>query len=382
MAISHNARFVAIFVVLLAVLGIWILRTRNSEDAPAASRKFPEAGTLRDIRSSGEPALDPLATAAERMSALIRSSLEKFSASPDPETASVILQELRDGLRRSREEAATAAILEFLKSGADAPTGLPFVVGPDGMMDAVPTLRTALLDLLPSLDPLAALDQARELMDQRKSPDEYALALRNLAWNDLDGDLRGELSIRFMDLLKTPWLDQPSAGFLEAFDIAVEVGGGPMFDRLVRLAGETGAKSNTAGSRAAYMALDRMILRDPSILTAAFESDAKWMDFAPQQRASLLSRLDITAPSQREVFQRYVSSVDHSEGELEYFAKLFPNGNYLHGHRLVTTDEETPGINERSAADARVLRELEALEASATGKAAEVIAKIRERLKR
>ena len=33
--------------------------------------------------------------------------------------------------------------------------------------------------------------------------------------------LRGELSARFMELLETPWLEQPSAGFLEAFDIAV-----------------------------------------------------------------------------------------------------------------------------------------------------------------
>ena len=229
-----------------------------------------------------------------------------------------------------------------------------------------------------------ALDLAREIMDQRTTPDEYAISLRNLAWNDLDGDLRAELSGRFMDLLETPWLDQPSAGFLEAFDIAVEVGGTEMFDRMVSLARETLAKSNSAASRATFMSLDRMIVREPAVLTAALTAaladNPGWMEFAPQQRASLVSRLDIADPEQRDLFVRYLTTTSHEAGELEYFAKIFPNQNFLHGHRLVTGDDSTPTIAEVTAADARVLAELDSLDAP--GEAGTTIRAIRERLKR
>ena len=148
---------------------------------------------------------------------------------------------------------------------------------------------------------------------------------------------------------------------------------------MVALAGEATTKGNTAVSRAAFMSMDRMIVRDPTVLNA-FSKAPGWMDFAPQQRASLLSRLDITQPDQREIFTRYLSS-NHAAGELDYFAKVFPIQNYLYGHRLVTADDATPTIAEVAAADARVVAELDALEAVATGEGSAAIRTIRERLK-
>ena len=315
------------------------------------------------------------------ISAQIRNSVQAFRNNSDPRQAATILDDLRVGIRQAPESDAAAAIVGFLKTEDDAPTGLAFVVGPEGMMETVPSVRLALLDLLPSLDPVAALEVARELMDRRTSADEYAVALRNMAWNDLDGDLRGELSRRFMALLQMPWLDQPSAGFIEAFDIAVEVGGSAMFDRMVSLAGEATEKSNTAASRAAFMSLDRMIVRDRALLATAFSADAAWMDFAPQQRASLMSRLDIMVPAQRDVFLRYISDNGRAADELEYFGKLFPNENFLYGHRLVTADEVTPSIDQVTAADARVLVELDALEPAIPEKAKSAVEMIRRRLK-
>ena len=155
-----------------------------------------------------------------------------------------------------------------------------------------------------------------------------------------------------------------------------------MFDRIVELARETLAKSNSAASRAAFISLDRMTVRDPALLAAAFSADAGWMDFAPQQRASLLSRLDITVPEQRELFRRYISATSHVAGELDYFARVFPNRNYLYGHRLVTADEATPTIEEVAADDARVLAELDAVGAAVSGGAGVAIQKVRERLEK
>ncbi len=385
----RTARLLLLSGFLLAVIGVIVFSKQRQRPEPEPATRQPgnERTTSAAPKAAAAPPPGLSATPDARVSAWIHSSLEAFRAnspatSPaDTGQAWTLLRALREGIRKApEEEAAAAAIIGFLKSGADTPLGLPFTVGPDGMMDAVPTLRIALLDLLPSLDPLAALQVAREIMAKPTSPDEYALALRNLAWNDLNGDLRDELSARFLDLLKTPWLDQPSAGFLEAFDIAVEIGGTPMFDRMVTLARE--AKSNPAASRATFLSLDRMVLRDPALLQTALSADARWMDFAPQQRASLLSRLDITQPGQRDLFRRYLSSTSHAAGELDYFAKIFPNGNFLYGHRLVTTDDATPTIGEIAAADVRVLKELDTLESSVTGEAAAAIQKIRARLKK
>ena len=366
--------------ILIGILLVLILGLRGFLKRPSEPKSSAPTAGVAQRRVGGNA--DRESTPKAKVHALIRSSLQDFRSNPDAAQAAVLLRSLRDGIRNAPEEEAAAAVVAFLKTGDDAPTRLPFTVGPDGMMEAVPSVRSALLDLLPSLDPVAALGVAREIMNQRTSADEYALALRNMAWNDLDGDLKSELSARFMDLLKSPWLDQPSAGFLEAFDIAVEVGGRPMFDRLVALASEATVKSNPAASRAAFMSLDRMIVRDRALLTTAFSADAGWMDFAPQQRASLMSRLDITEPPQREVFSRYLAATSHAAGELEYFAKVFPNENFLYGHRLVTADEATPTIDEVKAADVRVVAELAALEPTVPEVAKGAIRTIRKRLKR
>lgn len=373
----------AILVVLLGSLLLYRPPQPQATDSEneRVTRKapLPERAATPDL-ADRPPAFT--ATPDARTAALILTSLEKFREQPGADQAALLLQELREDIRQAPEDEAAAAVVDFLKSGANVPTGLPFAVGPDGMMEVVPTLRLALLDLLPSLDPLAALELAREIMARRTTPDEYALSLRNLAWNDLDGDLRNELSDRFTDLLQSPWLDQPSAGVLESFDVAVEIGGGSMFEQMVTLAREATVKSNPSAGRAAFMSLDRMIVRDPALLKTAFSQDPAWLEFAPQQRASLLSRLDLADPEQRALFVRYLTATPHAAGELDYFAKAFPNANYLHGHRLVTADDAAPSISQITTADARVLDELDSLEPTVSGEAATAIQAIRKRLRR
>ncbi|MEO7098949.1 MAG: hypothetical protein ABI162_06275 [Luteolibacter sp.] len=390
---GKSLRYILIGIALAVVMiGIMMIQTRNHPEPPLdrASKNSPDGTSTPERKGPRSKQADDVgviapppgntATPDAAVAAFIRKSLEDFRDNHDPVQAREFLRLLRESLRQAPEDGAAAAIVDFLKTGADAPTGLPFSVGPDGMMDTVPTLRLALLDLLPSLDPMVALEIARELMDQQTSPDEYALSLRNLAWNDLDGDLHNELTDRFLELLETPWLNQPSAGFLESFDVAVEAGGSRMFDGLISVARGTIAKPNAAVSQATYISLDRMIVRDRTLLTQEFSKEAAWTDFPPQQRASMLSRLDITQPKQRELFVRYLSSVPHPAGELDYFAKIFPNQNYLAGYHLVTAAETTPGIADVMAADAQVLKELDTLTASLTGDAAAAVLKIKQRL--
>jgi hypothetical protein len=341
----------------------------------AGSRKSPDRNAQSTVQT--HPA-DP------EITRLIEQSLAAFRTSSSAEESAAILKRVRDGIRRATAENAAAAIVEFLKSGQDSPTLLPFVVGPEGMMELTPTLRTALLDLLPSLDPTAALELARDVMDQKSSPDEYALALRNLAWNDLDGDLKSELASRLGQMLAVEdWLSTPSAGFLEALDATVELADAETFGTLSRLNREALASGNSAMARASFIALDRMLLRDPSLLVKAFAADPGLSGVSPDQRASLLSRLDITNPAQRELFSAYLATPDREAQELEYFAALFPNGNFVHGNWLITTGEATDSISSRLEADRKALVEIDRLLAeNPQANAAVALSRIRERLAR
>lgn len=368
--------------IALVALAIYSFRDPSvTTSAEMASRGEPPVpGQPARTQGKATSAESPGTSATSRdITTLLEDAFRDFPAAKGEEESRTILSNLREAIRGAPPEKAAAEILAFLRQNRDVPTGLPFSVGADGMLDNAPTLRLALLDLLPSLDPHAALAMARELMDRRTTPDEYALSLRNLAWNDLDGDMRQELSKRFLAMLDTPWVREPTAGFLEAMDIAVELGGRPVFERVISLARDASSRSDDVLSQAAWMALDRMVLREPSILTTSFERDPAWLGFAPLQRASLLSRLDIADPAQRDIFTAYLSA-PRTADELDYFTSLFPNRNYLQGHRLVTSEEETPSIDDIAADDAKVAGILKTIEKSENPQVSSIAARILVRL--
>ncbi len=361
--------------IALAGLALYSSLEPVAEKAPAAPMAGEEPGKEPEVAGGGKMSGQDEGSRTVDLSRVLDEALVNFRTALEPEEARALLANLRDAIRRAPDGKAAAVLVEFLRRGGDAPTGLAFSVGADGVMDGVPTLRVALLDLLPSLDPTAALELARELMAGKASQDEYALCLRNVAWNDLDGDMRQELATRFFEMLQMPWIKDPSAGFLEAFDVAVEVGGKPMFDRLVTVAREAEQRADDDLARAAYMSLDRMVTRDPALVRGSMEKDAAWMDFAPMQRASLVSRLDITDAAQLGLFTTYLTS-PRAAGELEYFAGLYPNRNYLHGNRLVTADEATPGLAEVMADDAKVAGILKTMDLSGSPAAMGAVGKI------
>jgi hypothetical protein len=344
---------------------------------------WSQRGMTAERRAEGSSPHASVLVATE-ITRLIELGGERFGVSSGAEESAGILQELRDQLRLADSQQAVAAIVDFLKSGKDAPTHLPFVVGSEGVMESVPTLRTALLDVLPSLDPSAALDVARSVMDEKKSPDEFALALRNLAWNDLGGDLENELSERFDQMIQMEdWVEDPTSGFLEALDAGVSLSDKRSFDSMVRLNRQALASGNQPLARALFVALDRMVLRAPSLLAGSFSEDPELTGLSSGQRASLLSRLDITDSMQRDVFVRYLAAPTHAVAELDYFADIFPNGNYLHGNWLVTSGEAAQSIGGRLQSDRAVLAEIDRLIVnSANERMNEALVRIRGRLQK
>ncbi len=390
---KSRRRIILCGVAALMLLLVWIFRPagkdrRSSPPHEMASENRRSSPANRPSRPAqadpGSNPADPAGASDTDVARLIERSLERFRASAGEEESRSILQELKDGIRGADAESAAAALVAFLESGRDAATDLTFVVGREGIMDLTPTLRTALLDLLLTVDPLAALEMARAIMDDAKSPDEYALALRNLAANDLEGDLKTELRSRLERMIEMRvWSANPSAGFLEALDAAVVLTDKPMFDALARLTREAAATGNSSLARAGLMALDRMLVRDPSLLVKSFAAGPALPDLPPDQRASLMSRLDVTDPAQRELFTRYLSAPNHGSTELEYFAALFPNGNSLHGNWLISAAEATHSIASRREEDRKVLAEIDRLLAGGLqGSARETLVSIRDRLNR
>lgn len=375
----------------VVVVGIawFLLRPAGVEtkEPPRAESRRPVSSqrSLSTHQESGSPDENPPGLpvqASAEVARLIARSLDRFLASTGEVDSKTILEGLRAGIRDADSQEAALAIVDFLKSAKDAPTHLPFVVGPEGVLDLAPTLRTALLDILATLDPSIALDISRQIMDEMKSPDEYAIALRNIAWNNLDGDLKNELSDRLERMIQnSDWSSKPSAGFLEALDASVQLASKRSFESIVSLDVQSIAASNSSLARASLIALDRMVLRDPSLLVDAFKADSNLKGLPPDQRASLMSRLDVTEPKQREVFFRYLSTAVHGDGEMDYFARLFPNGNHIHGNWLITSGEASHSIETRLSADEAVLGEIEKLCAVSVNPAAsETLQRIRDRL--
>ena len=238
--------------VALIAMGLWFAFSNRSRQTESTAEKDSRIIPVRKPRLRQDPISNgPPGTGLQdhQITTAIEACLAGFSQSNGPEESSAHLEALRSAIRSAPDpQAAASAIADFLKSGKDAPSSLPFSIGPQGVMNTSPSLRTALLDLLPSLDPTLALEVARAVMDHTDSADEYALGLRNLAWNDLNGDLKEELGIRFDQLLQSKdWMAKPSAGFLESFDAAVELSDEPHFSSMFQIGREALAGNVTNG---------------------------------------------------------------------------------------------------------------------------------------
>src|SRR5207244_6364924 len=97
---------------------------------------------------------------------------------------------------------------------------------------------------------------------QMSSPDEWALALKSYALGNAtpQGRFFLEQKVQTM-LLYEPWQKEPSVGFLEAFDVAVYLGGTNLMPALTTLVRQ---RDNRAVSHAAFLALDRLAISDPA----------------------------------------------------------------------------------------------------------------------
>jgi hypothetical protein len=244
------------------------------------------------------------------------------------------LAELRLSLQAMPAKEAVAAIRRFLDTKSDASTRLGFKLASNGLLDQAPTLRTFLLDEFGRLDPAAAADYSKVILASMDSPDEWAVALRNLALGDSSADGRALLTEKTTQMLQyAPWQQNPSTGYLEAFDVPVYLGGAgfvPTLSSLVQ------SQDNPAISHAAFLALDRLVINNPVAVLESLESAPDLMSGRESTRADYFGRADVRDPQQREILESYLLNPSIGPTELQTFAGIFPNGNFMVSPNLLT----------------------------------------------
>jgi hypothetical protein len=319
----------AVGLLVLAALAAWFWPRRTE---PKLLPSTPVASAPRIASLS--PVVSRAPEAAQRKWQDLYSSL---NTAPDATTSRRHLAELQAALRAQPTNVSVADIRQFLDAKMDTPTHLGFKVGRTGQLDEAPTLRTVLLDELARLDPAAAADYAKVILTSKDSPDEWALALRNLARGDPSAAGHALLEEKTREMLQyASWQQAPTVGFLESFDVAVHLGGTsllPVLSEMVR------RQDNPAVAHASFLALDRLVINDAGSTLAALRAAPELMEGRELTRANYFARGDVRDPQQRQILESYLSDPQIGLVELEAFAGVFPNANFMISVNLLTQNQ-------------------------------------------
>ena len=260
---------------------------------------------------------------------------------------------LRSHLDSLGKTAAASAARGYLDSGADALTGLGFKLTAAGQLQEAPTLRLFLMDYLIQADPKVAAAYARRIFVSFGSPDEWAICLRACALGDPTPDGVSYLRQKMRQLLMhEEWRNQPSVGFLEAFDVTVFTRATDLTPDLATCVKQT---DNRALAHAAYLTLDRLIQAEPANTLSILQSQPQLLDGREGTRADFFARSDVRDGQQRQILESYLLDPGRSAAEWSAFAGIYPNANYMVSHNLLT-QTQTPTGNEIAARDQEALK--------------------------
>jgi len=307
----------------------------------------PSVGSQKRLGAETAPRLTPSVQLANKRSdqkevILITKGLEdavaRLSAANDPQTARAILAELRQRLDQFPHESSSRALQQFLSSSRDASTKLEITVGPGGALSSASSLRVFLFDYLAQIDRAAAGVVAAQVLSAYTTPDEWTINLRNYAWANPGESARAYLQEKAKELISNPaWRSHPTTGFLESFDIFVyarAVGAAPELTEMVR------DSKSPATAHAAYLALDRLTIADPSAMLKQLVEQPDLMKGREQTRANFVARADIGQSDQRELVEQYLLDSTKTPEELDTFAALYPNANLMVSNNLLTPNEK------------------------------------------
>ncbi len=342
---------VAVGAALLAVLGLALWRAWRG---PPNQSQGSMAQGNRMASPPGSGAAAPVPVEARTS---LRSAAKSLTGAAEAGSARQVFSQLRTLLSSLPPGAASAVLGEFLDSKSDARSRLEFKVGPNGFLTEPSSLRVFLLDYLAQVDLPTAARYAESVLISMDSPDEWAVSLRNYALANPTPGGRAYLQQKLREMLRhQPWQKNPSVGFLEAFDVAVYAGGTELVPTLAELLRQ---KENPAVAHAAYLALDRLVLADAASTLRRLQDEPDLLSSREATRADYFGRADVQDATQRRVLEDYLLSPQLGAAELEQFAGLYPNANFMISHNLLTRtptpDHDT--LVRRDAAALRVIQD-------------------------
>lgn len=296
-----------------------------------------------DTVGSANKHLTKTVPASEFPDDVVTRAFDAFRAGTRREASRESLLELRKSLLRMPQEQAVAQIRGFLSSNRDFPTGLPFDLAADGSLTTSPTFRCFLLDLLPTIDASAAAAAGREILAQSTTADEWALALRNVARGEPRDQNVGFLQRKTEELIANPsWQAKPSIGYLNAFDVLVyseAVGSAPLLSDLIR------RKDRKELIHAAFLTLDRLVLRRPVEMFAFLSNDRVLRESRPEAVAQQFARADVRVPAQRDILKAWLLDPIRTPEELNAFTGIYPNSNRFVSNNLLTAESPPSGAD-------------------------------------
>jgi hypothetical protein len=345
-----KVRAVLSLAIVAALLALW-WSTRTISPQAVSSAAVPTvtpAATVSPLSSVPTPAaLTPSDT--EHLTALI-SALRGANEAD----ARQLLTELRAYLRNLPGDRALKVIREFLDTTSDVPVPLDFTIAADGSLETAPTLRVWLLDTLTLVAPQAAADYAQRILSSSNSADEWAVSLR--AYGIGRPDDIAFLKAKAGELLaRSDWRAKPSTGYLEAFDILVHTHATEFIPQLATFVQD---KQNRAVGHAAFLTLDRLVQQDPAKVLTQLQSQPALMTGREQTRANYFARADVRDPQQRTLLETYLLDPRRTPQELDTFAGIYPNANYMISHNLLTRTA-TPTGEDLAAHDREALKAVE-----------------------
>lgn len=295
---------------------------------------------LKNGATSSLASSEPAVPATEN---LVSRTFREMKTNASTDEVRVSLLALQEWLMGLPKEQALAMIGEFLKRGDDSPTGLTFDIGKDGTMKSWPTFRSFLIDLLAAIDPAAAAVMSREILGTPTNPDEWALALRNVARGESLQQSTSYLQQKTEELIANPtWQAKPTIGYLNAFDVLVHieaVGSTPMLADLLR------QKNREDLAHAGFLTLDRLVQRRPEEMLSQLASQRELRESRPEMVAQQFARADVRVPTQREILKTWLLDPERTAVELRSFVSVYPNNNHFVSNNLLTVESMPNGID-------------------------------------
>lgn len=305
-------------IVVGIVLALTALLLWRSWSGPAAPRK---AG----------------ATLQERVSA----SVEAFRQSSSQAGAKLALDDLKRSLRQMPVAEAGEWIVKEISSGQDLPTHLNLTIGPDQNLTSWPSYRVFLLDMLFLVDPEVSARMAREVLYLPDlTMDEVPVVMRNLARGSTAPEDVKPLTQATTEMLqRKDWLKDPSAGFLEGFDLIVHTHNTSVTAVLLQMSDDRSAPKLR---QAASLTLDRLAMTRPAEMLPLLDTYAAAHPNSQLMIADMVARADVRDAAQRQAVEAYLLNPARTPEELRGFASAFPNASMSVSNNLVTKLQPIP----------------------------------------